>query len=205
MNAPARLTYRLARDAQQPVTVAANAYRMPLASIADYARVVQCDDWLPAEPKNAAIATHETAPAGERRVLLDHVQYFAFLAELSGRVRNEIDASARLFFEVCAPYFGSLPPALLQPRVLLGVRLFDEAQWYGARGETVVWVGDHILRDLDYAGDNSIHCAVWPAHLASAVDAVLLSDWSRYAIRAYTDPSASFNAADVLLRSTRHE
>jgi hypothetical protein len=192
MNSPARLTYRLARDAQQPVTVAANAYRMPLASIADYARVMQCDDGLPEAEMVAA-----DAPS-ERRVLLDHVQYFTFLAELTGRVRSSIDASARLFFEVCAPYFGSLPQALLQPRVLLGVGLFDEAQWYGARGETVLWFGDSILRDLDYAGDNSIRCAVWPAHLASAVDTVLRSDWSRYAIRAHADPSASFNAADTL-------
>ncbi|KVQ96065.1 hypothetical protein WK09_00155 [Burkholderia ubonensis] len=170
---PVHFTYRIEREARHPVAVTASAYRMPLDTPSDYAR--------------AALA--ETACMGadaagdERRVLLDHVQYFAFLAELTARVRDAVHADARLFIEVCAPYFGSLPAALLAPHVLLGVHLYDEALRDAARGVPVVWIGDRILRDAEFAGDNRVCCAIWPARLADAFDTQLQRAWPSLAIR----------------------
>jgi hypothetical protein len=203
MNAPAYFTYRLSRLARTAVTVPANAYRMPLHAVADYARARQCDDWL------------DGGNGGDRdelrRVLLDHVQYFGFLAELTTRIRARAGATTLLFVEVCAPYFGSLPLVLLEPGVLLGSGVFNEASWHaelGGAGAPVVWLDDRFLRDLDYAGDNTLRCAVWPASLAPAIDAALRSDWSHYAVELHARPhffNPPDSGADAPPGSTHHE
>lgn len=182
---PVHFTYLIERDARRPVAVAASAYRMPLDTPADYARAALAE----------AAGDAYDAAGGERRVLLDHVQYFAFLAEVTARVREAVHPDARLFIEVCAPYFGALPADLLAPHVLLGVHLYDEALRDAARGAPVVWIGDRILRDAEFAGDNRVCCAIWPARLADAFDAQLRGAWPSFAIRLAPHPGASRGAA----------
>ncbi|HHL4084052.1 hypothetical protein [Burkholderia sola] len=184
---PVHFTYRIERDARRPVAVAASAYRMPLDTPADYARAALAE--AAGDAYDAGNA-HDAA-GGERRVLLDHVQYFAFLAEITARIRDAVHADARLFIEVCAPYFGTLPAELLAPHVLLGVHLYDEALRDAARGAPVVWIGDRILRDAEFAGDNRVCCAIWPARLADAFDAQLRGAWPAFAIRLEPHPGAS--------------
>ncbi|WP_446902668.1 hypothetical protein [Burkholderia sp. YIM B11467] len=193
---PVHFTYRIERDARQPVAVAASAYRMPLDTPADYARAALAE---------AAGDTYDAddAPVGERRVLLDHVQYFAFLAEATARIRDAVHPNARIFIEVCAPYFGALPAELLAPHVLLGVHLYDEALRDAARGTPIVWIGDRILRDAEFAGDNRVCCAIWPARLADTFDAQLRGPWPSYAIRLEPHPGAS-RAAATLTDSAHH-
>lgn len=198
MKAPGSMTYRLASVPQAqrvPVTVPANAYRMPLGTTADYARAMAADDY------------REDA-SDEGRVLLDHVQYFAFLAQLTTRLREACGPGTLVFLEVCAPYFGSLPAVLLDHGVLLGSGLHDEARWHAGLGAKVVWVGDRFRRDLDYAGDNTLHCVVWPAGFAAAVDAVMYADWSSHAVELIEGPRpihAVDSGADAPPGSTRHE
>ncbi|UXU86008.1 hypothetical protein [Burkholderia sp. S-53] len=193
---PVHFTYRIERDAQRPVAVAASAYRMPLDTPADYARAALAE---------AACNAYDAGDAsgGERRVLLDHVQYFAFLAETTVRIRDAVHPDARVFIEVCAPYFGALPAELLAPHVLLGVHLYDEALRDAARGAPVVWIGDRILRDAEFAGDNRVCCAIWPARLADAFDAQLRGPWPSYAIRLVPHPGAS-RAAVTFSDSAHH-
>ena len=180
---PVHFTYRIERDTRRPVAVAASAYRMPLDTPADYARAALAE--TAGDPGDAGDAL-----GGERRVLLDHVQYFAFLAEITARIRDAVHPEARVFIEVCAPYFGALPAELLAPHVLLGVHLYDEALRDAARGAPVVWIGDRILRDAEFAGDNRVCCAIWPARLADAFDAQLRGAWPAYAIRLDPHPAA---------------
>ncbi|NHL70589.1 hypothetical protein EIB72_29900 [Burkholderia ambifaria] len=196
---PVHFTYRIERDARQPVTVAASAYRMPLDTPADYARAAL------AEAAGAAHDAH-VMPDGERRVLLDHVQYFAFLSDVARRVRAAVHADARLFIGVCAPYFGALPAELLAPHVLLGVNLYGEALRDATRGTPVVWIGDRILRDAEFAGDNRVHCAIWPARLADAFDAQLRGPWPAYAIRVepHAAPLSAHPALSALSDSAHH-
>jgi hypothetical protein len=180
MSALISSAYRLVRQPRQPFTVPANAYRMPLGTPADYARALQCESpggTVDSDP----LAQFDTAD-NPRRVLLDNLQYFAFLAELSTRIRQDVHPGVHLFVEVCAPYFGALPEALLHPDVLLGVSLTSEARWHAERGEPVIWIADRILRDLDFAGDNSVHCAVWPRSLVTPFDELMRSDWSHFGI-----------------------
>lgn len=199
---PVHFTYRIERDARRPVAVAASAYRMPLDTPADYARAALAEA---ASDVYDAGATHTgDALGGDRRVLLDHVQYFAFLAEISARIRDAVHPDARLFIEVCAPYFGALPAELLAPHVLLGVHLYDEALRDAARGAPVVWIGDRILRDAEFAGDNRVCCAIWPARLADAFDAQLRGAWPAYAIRLDPHPAAPRAAAMTLTDSAHH-
>ena len=124
---PVHFTYRIERDTRRPVAVAASAYRMPLDTPADYARAALAET-------AGDLYDAGDALGGERRVLLDHVQYFAFLAEITARIRDAVHPEARVFIEVCAPYFGALPAELLAPHVLLGVHLYDEALRDAARG-----------------------------------------------------------------------
>jgi hypothetical protein len=202
MKAPGSMTYRLASVPQArrvPVTVPANAYRMPLGTTADYGRAMAADDYRKG-------ATEDSNDEG--RVLLDHVQYFAFLAQLTTRLREACGPGTLLFLEVCAPYFGSLPAVLLEPGVLLGSGVHDEASWHAALGATVVWVGDRFRRDLDYAGDNTLRCVVWPAGLAAAVNAVMHADWSSHAVELIEGPHpihAVDSGAEAPPGSTRHE
>ena len=177
MSALIPLVYHMVRYPQRLFTVPANAYRMPLETAADYARAMQAES--PCEP---VCFDHMDRPEDARRVLLDNLQYFVFFAELSIRIRREIHADVHLFIEVCAPYFGPLPDALLHADVLLGVSLSKEARWHAARGEPVVWVGDRIRRDLDFSGDNSVHCGVWPKSLTEPFDELMRSDWSHFGI-----------------------
>ena len=123
---PVHFTYRIERDTRRPVAVAASAYRMPLDTPADYARAALAET-------AGDLYDAGDALGGERRVLLDHVQYFAFLAEITARIRDAVHPEARVFIEVCAPYFGALPAELLAPHVLLGVHLYDEALRDAAR------------------------------------------------------------------------
>ena len=141
---PVHFTYRIERDTRRPVAVAASAYRMPLDTPADYARAALAET-------AGDLYDAGDALGGERRVLLDHVQYFAFLAEITARIRDAVHPEARVFIEVCAPYFGALPAELLAPHVLLGVHLYDEALRDAARV-----IGDRILRDAEFAGDNRV-------------------------------------------------
>lgn len=196
---PVHFTYRIERDARQPVAVAASAYRMPLDTPADYARAAL------AEAAGDAYDAGNTSDVagGERRVLLDHVQYFAFLAEVTARIRDAVHPDARLFIDVCAPYFGALPAELLAPHVLLGVHLYDEALRDASRGAPVVWIGDRILRDAEFAGDNRVCCAIWPARLADAFDAQLRGAWPSFAIRLEPHPGAS-RAATPFTDSAHH-
>ncbi|OXI78695.1 hypothetical protein CFB50_33905 [Burkholderia sp. AU33423] len=194
---PVHFTYRIERDARQPVAVAASAYRMPLDTPADYARAALAET-------AGNVYDASDALAGDRRVLLDHVQYFAFLAEVTTRIRDDVHPDARVFIEVCAPYFGALPAELLAPHVLLGVHLYDEALRDAARGAPVVWIGDRILRDAEFAGDNRVCCAIWPARLADAFDAQLRGAWPSYAIRLDPHPAAPRAAATTLTDSAHH-
>ncbi|CAB3969566.1 hypothetical protein BCO9919_03864 [Burkholderia cenocepacia] len=194
---PVHFTYRIERDARRPVAVAASAYRMPLDTPADYARAALAET-------AGDLYDAGDALGGERRVLLDHVQYFAFLSEITARIRNDVHPDARVFIEVCAPYFGALPAELLAPRVLLGVHLYDEALRDAARGAPVVWIGDRILRDAEFAGDNRVCCAIWPARLADAFDAQLRGAWPAYAIRLDPHPAAPRAAATTLTDSAHH-
>ncbi|KVE40191.1 hypothetical protein [Burkholderia sp. TSV86] len=185
MTRPEHFSYRIVRDASRPVVVAANAYRMPLDTPADYARATLAADAGAAAPGNAPPGRDDA-----RRVLLDHVQYYAFLADLTQRVRAAVHPDARLFFEVCAPHFAPLPAALLAPHVLLGVDLYGEALRDAADGAPVVWFADRITRDLDFAGGNTLRCALWPARMAGALDALLRRAWPAYGMRIEADPGA---------------
>ncbi|ABB06463.1 hypothetical protein [Burkholderia lata] len=194
---PVHFTYRIERDAQQPVAVAASAYRMPLDTPADYARAALAESAGNAYDAGDALG-------GDHRVLLDHVQYFAFLADITTRIRDVVHPDARVFIEVCAPYFGALPAELLAPHVLLGVHLYDEALRDAARGAPVVWIGDRILRDAEFAGDNRVCCAIWPARLADAFDAQLRGPWPSYAIRLDPHPATPRGAPATLTDSAHH-
>ncbi|KAF1040169.1 MAG: hypothetical protein GAK33_01169 [Burkholderia lata] len=194
---PVHFTYRIEHDARQPVAVAASAYRMPLDTPADYARAALAET-------AGDVYDAGDALGGEHRVLLDHVQYFAFLAEITTRIRDVVHPDARVFIEVCAPYFGALPAELLAPHVLLGVHLYDEALRDAARGAPVVWIGDRILRDAEFAGDNRVCCAIWPARLADAFDAQLRGPWPSYAIRLDPHLATPRAAATTLTDSAHH-
>ncbi|SMF99887.1 hypothetical protein [Burkholderia singularis] len=193
MTKPEHFSYRIVRDASQPVIVTANAYRMPLDTPADYARATLAAAASAAAPGGAPPGRDGPRQGRDdaRRVLLDHIQYYAFLAELTQRVRAAVHPDTRLFFEVCAPHFAALPAALLAPHVLLGVDLYDEALRDAADGAPVVWFADRIARDLDFAGGNTLRCALWPARMAGALDALLRRAWPAYGVRIEADPAAS--------------
>ena len=161
---PVHFTYRIERDTRRPVAVAASAYRMPLDTPADYARAALAET-------AGDLYDAGDALGGERRVLLDHVQYFAFLAEITARIRDAVHPEARVFIEVCAPYFGALPAELLAPHVLLGVHLYDEALRDAARTRRVDRRPDparrgvrrrqpRVLRDLARAARRRLRRAI---------------------------------------------
>lgn len=184
MNPPVLLAYRLRRAASRPVLVPANAYRMPLGmpggSAADYARAAAAEAAAFADTARLAGCPDDD---DARRVLLDHERHFAFLAALAVQAREAVHDELRLHVEVRASYMGVLPAALLAPWVLLGADLYHEAARDAARGWPTLWIGDRIRRDVDFAGDNTLRCALWQADLAAPLDALLRRAWPAHAIR----------------------
>jgi len=157
--------YQMVPERTRPVVLPASTYTFPLHTAHDYARI-------------ETFQREQRAP-----VLLDHAQYFAFLSQWADALWAILGDAAHLFIEVRMPYVGTLPEKLLRPEVLLGAHLFPEAASCAEYAEhPVVWIGDHIRRDLDYPSDNSLDLVVWPASCAPAVDATLERAWPEYAM-----------------------
>ncbi len=158
--------YAVAYRPVQPVVRRACAYNFPLAAPRDYAAI-----------------TEQAAEGQHAPVLLDHAQYFELLAGLVAGLRAALGAGTRIFIELRLPSVGALPEELLRPDVLLGAGLAAEAGFWAARGaEPVVWLHDHIRRELDLAGDNSLTMAVWPRAAFAGADAVIARSWPAHAI-----------------------
>ncbi|HET9622068.1 MAG TPA: hypothetical protein VFP84_11920 [Kofleriaceae bacterium] len=167
--------YRVARHAAQPVLRPASAFNFPLVTPRDYAAIT---DLLPV--------------GADAPVLLDHAQYFEWLARVVGELRAQLPG-ARIFLELRMPSVGSLPEGLLRADVLMGAELAAEAAFWAAHGAApVVWIGDRIRRELDHAADNTLAIAVAPPAAVATVEAVVARPWPAHAITIVsTAPSPS--------------
>jgi hypothetical protein len=158
--------YTLAYRPLRPVIRRASAYNFPLSTPSDYAAITEL------------VAQDEHAP-----VLLDHAQYFEFLARLVSDLRAALGAHTRIFIELRMPSVGRLPDGLLRAGIVMGANLRREAAFWAAHGaEPVVWLGDRIRRELDHAADNTLTVAVWPETASAAADAVIARSWPEHAI-----------------------
>ncbi|AGR70331.1 Uncharacterised protein [Burkholderia pseudomallei] len=158
--------YRLERAPRTPVLVRASSYGIPAATADDYARL-------------AAYQPDSTAP-----VLLDHAQYVRFMSELVDALWQALGAETRVFVRFRMPYNGALPANLLDPRVLIGSGLDTQmAFWSRVEAQPGIGIVDRIRRDLDYPGDNTLAFACASERRLDALEAALLRDWPRYAIR----------------------
>ncbi|CAM8792807.1 hypothetical protein NCM_05370 [Burkholderia pseudomallei] len=158
--------YRLERAPRTPVLVRASSYGIPAATADDYARL-------------AAYQPDSTTP-----VLLDHAQYVRFISELVDALWQALGAETRVFVRFRMPYNGALPANLLDPRVLIGSGLDTQmAFWSRVEAQPGIGIVDRIRRDLDYPGDNTLAFACASERRLDALEAALLRDWPRYAIR----------------------
>ncbi|AJX31193.1 hypothetical protein [Burkholderia oklahomensis] len=171
--------YRLERAPRTPVLVRASSYGIPATTTDDYARL-------------AAYQPDSTAP-----VLLDHAQYARFMSELVDALWQALGAETRVFVRFRMPYNGALPANLLDPRVLIGSGLDTQmAFWSRVKAQPGIGIVDQIRRDLDYPGDNTLAFASASEDRLDALEAALLRDWPRYAIRlARADGAAAGHAA----------
>jgi hypothetical protein len=170
---PAR-RYQLQREPGVPVLTRAAAYAIPATTPDDYARF-------------AVAQPDATAP-----VLLDHVQYTRFLSELVDAIWRELGQATRIFMRFRAPYNGSLPANLLDPRVLIGSGLHAQmAFWTAYETQPAISLVDRIRRDLDYPGDNTLDVSSSSDGPLDALEAILLRGWPRYAVRLDRLDSAS--------------
>ncbi|KGC91911.1 hypothetical protein DP62_1836 [Burkholderia pseudomallei] len=171
--------YRLERAPRTPVLVRASSYGIPAATADDYARL-------------AAYQPDSTAP-----VLLDHAQYVRFMSELVDALWQALGAETRVFVRFRMPYNGALPANLLDPRVLIGSGLDTQmAFWSRVEAQPGIGIVDRIRRDLDYPGDNTLAFACASERRLDTLEAALLRDWSRYAIRLARAADAA-DAADA--------
>ncbi len=175
----ALLRYRLERAPRTPVLVRASSYGIPAATTDDYARL-------------AAYQPDSTAP-----VLLDHAQYVRFMSELVDALWQALGAETRVFVRFRMPYNGALPANLLDPRVLIGSGLDTQmAFWSRVEAQPGIGIVDRIRRDLDYPGDNTLAFGCACERRLDALEAALLRDWPRYAIRLARAADAA-DAADA--------
>ncbi|AOJ70070.1 MULTISPECIES: hypothetical protein [Burkholderia] len=158
--------YRLERAPRAPVLVRASSYGIPAATTDDYARL-------------AAYQPDSTAP-----VLLDHTQYARFMSELVDALWQALGADTRVYVRFRMPYNGALPANLLDPRVLIGSGLGSQmAFWSRVEARPGIGIVDRIRRDLDYPGDNTLAFASASEERLDTLEAALLRDWPRYAVR----------------------
>jgi hypothetical protein len=144
-----------------------------LRSNPDKSRAIPCEVCnLPLlEPQDyvrrAAYEHANTAP-----VLVNNRQYYALLAALAQQLWLDSGAQTRLFIQVRMPSIDlALPASLLDPRVVMGTHLWNEALFWAGQVQTpVVWItADRIRRDLWDGGDNLISIASWNTDSAPAI------------------------------------
>lgn len=156
MGAPLSRRYRLVRRPGANALVPARAYVVPLYDADDHATVRQFQ------------------PAHPTPVWLDHFQYFDFLSGMVDELWCAFGADAGLFVQIRAPFYGSLPANLLDPRVLLGTCLTQKMTAWARHGDRpAVSIVDAFRRDLDCPGDNSLVCHLPDTRWGDALDAAL--------------------------------
>ena len=190
---PVHFTYRIERDTRRPVAVAASAYRMPLDTPADYARAALAET-------AGDLYDAGDALGGERRVLLDHVQYFAFLAEITARIRDAVHPEARVFIEVARRISARCRPNCSR-RTCCSACTCTTKHCDAARGAPVVdRRPDPARRGVRRRQPRAARSGA----RADAFDAQLRGAWPAYAIRLDPHPAAPRAAADDATDSAHH-